>query len=44
MEINTSRLWCNLSIGLITIVSYMIDVGGKCIVYFYDEKKLDDKG
>jgi hypothetical protein len=42
LEINASRMWCNLSVGLITTASYTIDMGGKCLVYFFDEKRANE--
>jgi len=39
LEINASKMWCNLSVGLITIASYTIDMGGKCLVFFVDTNR-----
>lgn len=34
-------MWSNMSVGLITIASYTIDMGGKCLVFFFDNEKND---
>ena len=36
-------MWCNLSVGLITILSYTIDMGGKCLVFFFVDTKKDNE-